>query len=97
MSTTYIMGNPSSNGSQYGASKLTFGQKVKKKATNTILLDMDENDYENLCLEVTKRILSNRRDEQELYGKIYCNTTKNNDVSNNSKISFAGAEITQKN
>ena len=85
MSTTYIMGAPSSGGgSQYGASKLTFGQKVKKKATNNLLLDLDENDYENLCLEVTKRIMSNRREEQELYGKLYCNTTKNNGVMNNS-------------
>lgn len=85
MSTTYIMGAPSSGGgSQYGANKLTFGQKVKKKATNNLMLDMDENDYENLCLEVTKRIMNNRRDEQELYGKLYCNTTKNNGAMNNS-------------
>ena len=51
---------------------MTFGQKVKKKATNNLLLDIDENDYENLCLEVTKRLMSNRREEQELYGKMYC-------------------------
>lgn len=77
------MGAPSSGGgSQYGASKLTFGQKVKKKATNNLTVDLDENDYENLCLEVTKRIMGNRREEQELYGKLYCNTTKNNGLNN---------------
>lgn len=51
---------------------------------------MNETEFENLCLEVTKRIVNNRREENELYGKLYCNTTKNlNITTNNSSFSFA--------
>jgi hypothetical protein len=89
MSTMYLLNvNPSSNSSQYGVNKLSFGQKSKKKVTNTNVKDISENDYENLCLEVTRRILDNRHEEQELYGKLYCNTTKNNNTTLNSQFSF---------
>ena len=99
MSTSYIMGGaPSSQGSSYGVNKLTFGQKAKKKTSNVNLKEMNENDYENLCMEVTRRIINNRREEQELYGKLYCNTTKNlNLTMNTSQFSFAGGAVTQKN
>ena len=57
------MGSSSNAGSTYGANRLTFGQKTKKKATNNMSIDLDEDDYENLCLEVTKRLINNRKEE----------------------------------
>ena len=63
MSTTYVMGNSSSTSSNYGVNKLTFGQKIKKKQNPNTMKDISEAEYENLCMDVTKRIINNRQRE----------------------------------
>jgi hypothetical protein len=69
--------NPSSGGSSSGTNKMAFGQKAKKRMSNLSIKDMTENDYEHLCLEVTKRLINNHEEEQEMYSKLFSQTTKN--------------------
>ena len=46
---------------------MAFGQRAKKKMSNLTMKDMSDNDYELLCMEVTRRLVNNKEHEQELY------------------------------
>lgn len=56
---------------------MAFGQRAKKKMSNLSIKDMTENDYEHLCMEVTKRLINNHEEEYKIYSKLFSQTTKN--------------------
>ena len=75
MSTAVLVKTPSNNS---GGPKMSFGMKAtKKKKSHKNIQEISDDNYDELCMEVAKRILSNKREETKLYTKTFSNTTKN--------------------
>ena len=54
-----------------GVKGLSFGQKMKQKKSQTTHKHMTDQQYHDMCLEVTKRIVSNNFDEKVQYDKLF--------------------------